>query len=92
MSAAETELERQLSTVIMHGGARPRIRKIPPGTRLTEQGTPGDDVCLVLEGVSGDVRAVENLQRDAWGTPLLLCRTSWAIVDRATTAPEWQTR
>ena len=51
VSRVETELERQLSTVIMQGGAHPRIRKVRPGTRLTEQGTPGDELYLVLDGM-----------------------------------------
>lgn len=51
VSTVETELERQLSTVIMRGGARPRVRKVRPGTTLTEQGTPGDDLYLVLDGM-----------------------------------------
>lgn len=51
MSRVETELERQLSTVIMQAGARPRIRKVRAGARLTEQGTPGDELYLVLDGM-----------------------------------------
>ena len=48
---AETALERQLSTVIMRRGARPRIRTVEQGATLTEQGDPGDEVYLVLDGM-----------------------------------------
>ena len=48
---AETALERQLSSVIMRQGTRPRIRKLRQGATLTEQGDPGDEVYLVLDGM-----------------------------------------
>jgi hypothetical protein len=48
---AETALERQLSTVIMRRGMRPRIRTLEQGATLTEQGDPGDEVYLVLDGM-----------------------------------------
>ena len=48
---AESALERQLSTIIMRGGARPQIRKLEPGATLTEQGTSGQDLYLVLDGM-----------------------------------------
>jgi hypothetical protein len=51
ISAAESALERQLSTIVMRGGARPRIRRLSKGDVLTEQGTPGDEMYLVLDGM-----------------------------------------
>ena len=51
VTIAESALERQLSTTIMHGGAKPSIRNLAKGTLLTEQGEPGDDVYLLLDGV-----------------------------------------
>jgi len=48
---AESALERQLSATIMRGGARPAIRKLAKDTLLTEQGEPGGDVYLLLDGV-----------------------------------------
>ena len=51
VTAAETGLERQLSTTIMRGGAKPKVRKIKEGKALVEQGTEGDEVYLVLDGV-----------------------------------------
>jgi hypothetical protein len=51
VSDAETALERQLSTIVMRGGARPRIRRLKQGATLTEQGAPGDELYLVLDGM-----------------------------------------
>jgi hypothetical protein len=48
----ETQIERQLSTEIMRGGARPEIRRLPQGTALTRQGEPGDELYLILDGVA----------------------------------------
>ncbi|CAN5891585.1 hypothetical protein BH23ACT10_BH23ACT10_16440 [soil metagenome] len=47
----ESALERQLSTIIMRGGAKPQIRKVSKGATLTEQGEPGDELYLVLDGM-----------------------------------------
>ena len=49
--AVESELERELSTDIMQGGARPEIRNLEQGTELTRQGDRGDELFLVLDGV-----------------------------------------
>ena len=35
----------------MHGAAKPRIRESKPATAITEQGEPGDELFLVLDGV-----------------------------------------
>jgi Cyclic nucleotide-binding domain len=51
VTAAETALERELSAVIMRGGAKPRIRTLAAGDVLAEQGAPGDSLFLVLDGV-----------------------------------------
>ena len=48
---AESALERQLSATIMRGGAKPAIRKLAKDMLLTEQGAPGGDVYLLLDGV-----------------------------------------
>ncbi len=47
----ESELERELSTAIMQGGAHPEIRSLPEGAQLTRQGDKGDELYLVLDGV-----------------------------------------
>ncbi|MDQ1477776.1 MAG: hypothetical protein QOE62_3005, partial [Actinomycetota bacterium] len=44
-------LERDLATKIMRGGQKPTIDSLKAGALLTEQGQPGDDVYLLLDGV-----------------------------------------
>ncbi|HEX4493588.1 MAG TPA: cyclic nucleotide-binding domain-containing protein [Acidimicrobiia bacterium] len=51
VTAVETALERELSTRIMRGDEKPKIRNFKAGALLTEQGAPGDEVFLVLDGV-----------------------------------------
>lgn len=51
VTAVETALERQLSTRIMRGAAKPEIRTVKKGAALVEQGAPGDDLYLLLDGV-----------------------------------------
>jgi len=61
---AETALERELSTSIMRGGAKPRLRRLRAGRFLTKQGDPGDELFLVLDGVLSvdvDGRALAEL-------------------------------
>lgn len=50
VSEVESRLERELSQVIMRGGARPRLRRIRAGAVLVEQGAMGDELFLVLNG------------------------------------------
>jgi hypothetical protein len=51
VTAVETALERELAGLIMRGGDKPAIRKLKAGALLTEQGQPGAEVFLVLDGV-----------------------------------------
>lgn len=51
VTAAESELERQLSRELMRGGRKPEIRKAPAGAAITRQGDPGDELFLLLDGV-----------------------------------------
>lgn len=51
VTEVETALERELSTQLMRGGAKPDIRKVKKGVTLVEQGEAGDDVFLLLDGV-----------------------------------------
>jgi hypothetical protein len=51
VTAVETALERELSTTIMRGGAKPEIRKLATGATLVEQGDAGNDLFLLLDGV-----------------------------------------
>ena len=51
VTEVESALERSLSATIMQEGARPTIRRIREGTVLVEQGQPGDELYLLLDGV-----------------------------------------
>jgi hypothetical protein len=51
VAAVESALERSLSGAIMSGGAKPTIRSIAEGERLVQQGQPGTDVFLILDGI-----------------------------------------
>ncbi|MBV8528221.1 MAG: cyclic nucleotide-binding domain-containing protein [Candidatus Dormibacteraeota bacterium] len=53
VTAAETALERELASAIMRGGARPTIERLTKGQTLVEQGTPGAEIYLLLDGVMG---------------------------------------
>jgi hypothetical protein len=53
VTAAESELERRLSREIMLGGVAPKRRQLEPGEALVEQGDPGDELYLLLDGVLG---------------------------------------
>lgn len=51
VTAVETALERRLSTTIMRGGRPPRFQKLKEGRLLVEQGDPGAELYLLLDGV-----------------------------------------
>jgi hypothetical protein len=51
VTAVETALERELATTIMHTGAKPEVRTVKQGALLTEQGAPGGELFLLLNGV-----------------------------------------
>jgi hypothetical protein len=51
VTTVETALERELSRLIMQGGAKPKIKKLRAGKTLVEQGDPGSDLFLLLDGV-----------------------------------------
>lgn len=51
VTAAETALERTMSTTIMRGGEKPEIRSIKKGKTLVTEGEPGNDLFLLLDGV-----------------------------------------
>jgi hypothetical protein len=51
VAEVETALDRELSTHIMRGGARPRIDTIDQGKKLVKEGDPGSDVYLLLDGI-----------------------------------------
>jgi hypothetical protein len=51
VTAVETALERSLSVQLMHGAAKPTLRRAKAGEVLVRQGDPSTDVYLVLDGV-----------------------------------------
>jgi cyclic nucleotide-binding protein len=51
ITEVETALEREMSSTIMRGGEKPRIRNLKEGEVLTQQGEPGKEMYLVLDGV-----------------------------------------
>lgn len=51
VTEVETQVEREMSTQIMRGGAKPEIRKLAAGETLVEQGQPGEELFLLLDGV-----------------------------------------
>jgi hypothetical protein len=51
VTAVETALERQLSSEIMRGGAKPTIRSVKEGKAIVQQGDASTDLFLVLNGV-----------------------------------------
>jgi Cyclic nucleotide-binding domain len=51
VTAAESQLERQMSHEIMRGDHKPVLRSFPAGATLTKEGEPGDELFLLLDGV-----------------------------------------
>lgn len=51
VTAVESALERELSTVIMRSGSKPEVRKVKKGATLVEQGDAGEELFLLLDGV-----------------------------------------
>jgi hypothetical protein len=51
VTAVETALERQLSLHLMRGSAKPRIETIKQAAALVEQGDPGHEMYVLLDGV-----------------------------------------
>jgi mannose-6-phosphate isomerase-like protein (cupin superfamily) len=51
VAAVESALERSLSSVIMSGGEKPKIRTIAEGENLVKQDEPSTEVFLILDGI-----------------------------------------
>lgn len=51
VAEVESALERELSVQLMRSDSKPEIRRIKEGTLLAEQGTPGDELYLILDGI-----------------------------------------
>jgi hypothetical protein len=50
-TTVESALERQLAATIMRKDAKPSFRRLEPGERLVEEGEPGDELFLLLDGM-----------------------------------------
>jgi hypothetical protein len=51
VTEAESAMEREMASSIMRGGRAPMTRTLKEGDLLTEQGQPGDELFLLLDGV-----------------------------------------
>lgn len=51
VTEVETALEHELSTHIMRGGKKPEMRSLKAGQVLCAEGSPGDELYLLLDGV-----------------------------------------
>ena len=61
VAAVETALESTLSAQVMQGGGSKRVEKFPAGAMLFEEGRPGSDVLLILDGIVRVERGGERL-------------------------------
>jgi hypothetical protein len=61
VSAVESALETALSAQLMQGGGKRRIEKLPAGSVLVQEGEPGTEVLLVLDGIVRIERGGERL-------------------------------
>ena len=61
VSAVESALETSLSAQLMQGGGKRRIERYPAGTVLFQEGEPGTEVLLVLDGIVRVERGGERL-------------------------------
>jgi hypothetical protein len=53
VAAAETAMERELSRILLSGDTKLPRKTLAEGDVLVEQGSPGDDLYLLLDGVLG---------------------------------------
>jgi hypothetical protein len=74
-TAIETALERELSSVLMRSGERPRVATVTEGSTILEQGDSGSDLFLVLDGV---------VRVEVDGKPLVECGPGSIHGERAT--------
>jgi CRP-like cAMP-binding protein len=61
VSAVESALETSLSARVMQGGGKRRIENHAAGSVLFEEGEPGSEVLLVLDGIVRVERGGERL-------------------------------
>jgi CRP-like cAMP-binding protein len=61
VSAVESALETALSSQLMQSGGRRRIERLPAGSVLVQEGEPGKEVLLILDGIVRVERGGERL-------------------------------
>jgi hypothetical protein len=61
VSAVESALETALSAQLMQSGGKRRIERLPAGSVLVEEGEPGKEVLLILDGIVRVERGGERL-------------------------------
>ena len=61
ITAAETALERQLSSQLIRGDAKPAVRTLKPGATFASEGEAATELYLVLDGVVRAEKAGERL-------------------------------
>jgi hypothetical protein len=61
VTAVESALETSLSAQVMQGGGERRIERFPEGATLFQQGEPGTEVLLILDGIVRIERDGERL-------------------------------
>ncbi len=61
VAAVESALETSLSAQLMQGEGKRRIERVGAGTVLFEEGTPGTEVLLILDGIVRVERGGERL-------------------------------
>jgi hypothetical protein len=64
VAQAETALERELSSVVMHGEKKPKVRVVAKGEQIITQGAEGEELYLILDGIGEvevDGKRVGNL-------------------------------
>ncbi len=61
VAAVESALETSLSAQLMKGGGKRRIERVEAGTILLEEGKPGTEVLLILDGIVRVERGGERL-------------------------------
>jgi hypothetical protein len=91
VTVAESALEREISRELMAGKMIPERRKLEPGETLVDQGAPGDELYLVLDGVlavvvDGEKALLEGGNRTATLTAQTRCRIAvipGELIDRA---------
>ena len=61
VSAVESALETSLSAQLMQGGGKRRIERFPAGSVLFNEGEPGREILLILDGIVRVERGGERL-------------------------------